>query len=315
MKQRTLHSEEYFGKQRSFWWNDDYIKLLGDRFNLQVVTTALDVGCGLGHWGRTILPLLSNAATLVGVDREETWVRKAQAIADSCSTHSRKLLYQVALAQKLPFRDDFFDLVTCQTLLIHVNDPQTVIKEMIRVLKPGGKILLIEPNNQVSAMVRDSIKFLIPIDSHLKLIKLQMICEKGKADLGLGYNSLGDVIPKFCYELGLTNIKVYQSDRAFFTIPPYNLVDQQAMIEQKKAWASRDFWIWDKQETQQYFLAGGGSEIEFPLLWNEVEVVNSKLISSIDNQDYYTAGGAINYVVYGEKHIIGDSQSSFSNID
>jgi len=289
------HSGEYFGDWRNFWWNNDFLELIGKRFNLKDVRLALDVGCGVGHWGRTLYPLLNNNATLIGIDREEEWIKVAKNRANS------GLKYQQASAEKIPLPDNHFDLVTCQTLLIHVKDPRHVISEMLRVLKPEGKLLLVEPNNQATSMVKGNHQLHQSIEDRLKIIKLQMICEVGKKALGLGFNSIGDQLPLILSELGLANITVYQTDKAFNVLPPYDIEDQRIMLEQTKNWAERNFWIWDKKETYTYFLAGGGNVEEFENLWAEVIKINVKLLDFIRNKRYVTAGGSICYIIFARK--------------
>ena len=51
LQKEKLHSEDYFGEQRNFWWNSDFINLLSQRWQLHRVSRMLDVGCGVGHWG------------------------------------------------------------------------------------------------------------------------------------------------------------------------------------------------------------------------------------------------------------------------
>jgi cyclopropane fatty-acyl-phospholipid synthase-like methyltransferase len=48
---RTLdsHSAEYFGETRDYWWNLDFLELMGRRLSLDRVQDVLDVGCGIGH--------------------------------------------------------------------------------------------------------------------------------------------------------------------------------------------------------------------------------------------------------------------------
>lgn len=45
------HSARYFGATRNFWWHEDFIRLLGARWDLPKAACVLDVGCGIGHWG------------------------------------------------------------------------------------------------------------------------------------------------------------------------------------------------------------------------------------------------------------------------
>ncbi|AVP87392.1 hypothetical protein phytr_4420 [Candidatus Phycorickettsia trachydisci] len=289
------HSKEYFGEWRNFWWNRDFLELIGKRFNLKDVTLALDIGCGIGHWGRALYPLLSNNATLIGIDREEEWIKVAKDLAKG------NLKYQQASAEKIPFPDNHFDLVTCQTVLIHVKDPKHVISEMLRVLKPEGKLLLIEPNNQATSMVRGNHQLNQSVEDRIKIIKLQMTCEAGKELMGLGFNSVGDQLPLILSNLDLRNITVYQTDKVFNVLPPYDTEDQRVMLEQTKNWAEKNFWIWDKEETYTYFLAGGGNGEEFENLWAEVTKTNEMLLDFIKQEKYAMVGGSICYIIFARK--------------
>jgi 2-polyprenyl-3-methyl-5-hydroxy-6-metoxy-1,4-benzoquinol methylase len=48
------HSADYFGATRDFWWNHDFLELMSARWRLAAVRSVLDVGCGVGHWGRCL---------------------------------------------------------------------------------------------------------------------------------------------------------------------------------------------------------------------------------------------------------------------
>ena len=65
--------------------------------------------------------------------------------ASQSPEYIHRFRYRVADAKTLPFPDASFDLVTCQTLLIHLADPSAVIAEMARVARPGGLVLAAEP--------------------------------------------------------------------------------------------------------------------------------------------------------------------------
>src|SRR3954447_23803444 len=136
---RTLdsHSAEYFGDTRDYWWNLDFLDLMGKRLSFHNVKDVLDVGCGVGHWGRLLAKVLPTTAHVQGIDRDPRWVQEAEARATAHGLASR-FNYKVGVAETLPFADATFDLVTCQTVLIHTADPGAVIDEMIRVARPGG---------------------------------------------------------------------------------------------------------------------------------------------------------------------------------
>ena len=299
---RTLdaHSAEYFGDTRDYWWNQDFIELIGRRFAFEDVRDVLDVGCGFGHWAQVLASSLPVDARVTGVDRDQSWINKA---ADRAASRglSDRFRYRLAEAQALPFPDACFDLVTCQTLLIHVADPGAVIAEMLRVARPGGLVLVAEPNNIASSLVLNSIGFNDPVDQILAGVRLQLLCERGKAALGEGNNSVGDLLPGLFAASGLTEIAVYLNDKTNAFFPPYSTSEQRVMLEELQDFDSRDFWIWNRADTYRYFLAGGGSEAEFDTLWTSVRAGTDRLVEAIADRTYSHSGASLGYLVAGRK--------------
>jgi len=294
------HSAEYFGDQRDFWWNRDFIDLMAKRWQLAEARTVLDVGSGVGHWSRVLAPFLSPDAALTGLEREPKWVAEAQWRAQAAGLSGR-LRYQQGDALALPFADDSFDLVTCQTLLIHLPDARAGLVEMLRVLKPGGLLAVAEPNNFGSAFILGSTRFGDPLEALLRLAGLQIACERGKAALGEGHNSIGELLPGFFSELGLTGLQVYQSDRATWLVPPYETASEQANLRQSLEWDERDFHLWGHDETRRYFLAGGGQASQFDSLWAETRATDQRIAAALRARTEHQAGGGAHYLVSGRK--------------
>jgi SAM-dependent methyltransferase len=299
---RTLeaHSAEYFGDTRDYWWNQDFIELIGRRFAFEKVHDVLDVGCGVGHWAQVLASALPVEAQVIGVDRDQSWVDKANERAASRRI-SHRFRYQLSEAQALPFPDASFDLVTCQTLLIHVADPGVVIAEMVRVVRPGGLVLVAEPNNVTSSLIMNSIGVSDPIEKILAGVRLQLLCERGKAALGEGNNSVGDVVPGLFVASGLTDVTVYLNDKANAILPPYSTSEQRAMLEEMQDFESRDFWIWNRADSFRYFLAGGGIEAEFDALWASVTGSIDRFVKAVADRTYSHSGATLNYLVAGRK--------------
>ena len=206
-----------------------------------------------------------------------------------------------AVAETLPFADDSFDLVTCQTVLIHAADPGAVIDEMIRVTRPGGRILAVEPNNITRALVLDSLSFAKPTDEIVACVRFQLICERGKAALGEGNNSIGDLVPGMFTARRLEHISVHLNDKTDVFIPPYDTPAQRAMLAEGGDMSQRDFWIWSRMDTHRYFQAGGGNAGEFDDLWSIAVGGREQFDKAIVEQTYSGAGAAIGYLVSGIK--------------
>ena len=293
------HSAEYFGDQRDFWWNADFVALMAARWRLSDARSVLDAGCGVGHWGRVLAPFLSPEASVTGVDREAEWVKKSTETAKAKGLH--RFTYKQADVNALPFDDAQFDLVTCQTLLIHVPDPRATVREFLRVLKPGGLLALSEPNNLAASLVRDSQSFSGDIDALMDASRFQALCERGKAALGLGNNSVGDLLPGLLHEAGLQDLQVYLSDKATLTLPNQSTPGQAAGLAQVEDWLTRDFWIWEKEETRTYFLAGGGDAAEFSALWANAMNQRRDYVQAAKAQTLSAVGAGLQYLISARK--------------
>jgi ubiquinone/menaquinone biosynthesis C-methylase UbiE len=298
---QSLHSAEYFGNQRNFWWNQDFLSLMTERWNLKSAQNILDVGCGIGHWGMMLFSQINVKAKMVGIDREQIWVDQASKRAFDLGI-SNRISYQQGTVENLPFDDKTFDVVTCQTLLIHMKDVQLALSEMLRVLRVGGRLCIVEPNNLARTMANTDILDPKSFGNALKRAEFQMVCEFGKYNLGLGHNSFAELIPEYLSKLKLKNISMYMSDKCFSYVPPYKTPSEQAHLEQDLAWAERDFWIWSREETYKYYRAGGGSSEQFESLWAVVTADKAEFIRKIENRTYVKAGGGITYLFHAEKY-------------
>jgi SAM-dependent methyltransferase len=297
-RELASHSAEYFGDTRDYWWNPDFVDLMAKRWELERAREVLDVGCGVGHWGRLLARVLPSGARVTGVDRDPFWVEQATERAAALGLPFR---YEVASVEKLPFEDNTFDLVTCQTVLIHVPDRRAALAEMIRVAKPGGLVAVAEPNNAASSLVLDGAAFHAPIDEIIALVRFQIVCERGKEALGEGHNSAGELMPGLFAASGLTDIRVYLNDKASPMIPPYSAPEQRANAEETTDFARRGFWHWSPEDTRRYFVAGGGRNEDFEPAWTLAISAAQRSAEAIDRGTYTLAGGAICYLVSGRK--------------
>ena len=295
------HSEQYLkAEARDFWWNRDFLELIARRWSLHAVSSALDVGSGLGHWGQTLLPHLGPAASLTGVERDPAWVREATTRAHARGLADR-VRYLEGVAEQLPFADAEFDLVTCQTLLLHTRDPLAVIKEMARVTKPGGRLLLVEPVNMANSLMLGSSRFYEDVESTVRQLRFELTCYRGKEKLGEGNNSIGSLLPKLLVDAGLQDISAYQSDKASLLIPPYATDESRAIASDTLEWAEKDLWIWSKTDTLRYFLAGGGLVETFDAEWDSAIAVGKVVANGLRSKTEFSIGTGVTYLASAVK--------------
>jgi len=100
---------------------------------------ALDVATGGGHVARVLSP---HCKQVVATDLTRPMLEAATAANRKAGADN--ILYVVADAEELPFLSDSFDVVTCRIAAHHFPNPGAFVREVSRVLRPGGWFLLID---------------------------------------------------------------------------------------------------------------------------------------------------------------------------
>lgn len=108
------------------------MKLLGNVADRRI----LDVGCGDGALA---VKLCQHGAHVTGIDPNAEMVRQAMAGAESAGA---SVEFVVAAGEHLPFAEASFDMVLAKTVLCFVEDAETMVREMARVLRPGGRLVI-----------------------------------------------------------------------------------------------------------------------------------------------------------------------------
>lgn len=298
------HSAVFFGPLRDFWWNLDHLELCARRIGLDDVRSVLDVGCGIGHWGRLLGRVLAPEAHVVGVDPEPRWLEEAARRAAAEGLADR-LTYREGRVESLPFDDASFDLVSCQTLLMHIADPHAAIREMLRVTKHGGVLVVAEPNNRSVPLMGTSESEDVSVDERLQGVRFALLLERGKSALGEGNSSIGELVPRYFAEEGLEEIQVYISDKAWLMMPPYASDEARALKQTYLEEAERGTWAATRDDALRYYLAGGGDEREFDDDWERQAAEHSRITTAIKANTFSAAGGRIVYLVAGRRPIEG----------
>lgn len=99
----------------------------------------LDVGTGTGH---TALAFAPHVGEVVGIDFTRGMLEEARRLAKEQGAPNVRFDEGDALA--LPYADDAFDLVTCRVCAHHFTDAARSVREVARVLRPGGFFLLVD---------------------------------------------------------------------------------------------------------------------------------------------------------------------------
>jgi ubiquinone/menaquinone biosynthesis C-methylase UbiE len=101
----------------------------------------LDVGCGNGSTVLKIAKQVSPGGKAVGIDFSKEGIAEAKKKAVELGL-GKVTEFRVADAEKLPFKDSYFDVVISECVVCLTPNKQKVLAEKTRVLKPGGKIVM-----------------------------------------------------------------------------------------------------------------------------------------------------------------------------
>jgi ubiquinone/menaquinone biosynthesis C-methylase UbiE len=99
----------------------------------------VDLGCGQGNTTRCLADML-DPSECIGVEYDANLVDYAQTRPENPSCAR----FQQGDATRLAFPDASFDVAFCRYLLIHMADPLRVVREMMRVVRPGGFVIAYE---------------------------------------------------------------------------------------------------------------------------------------------------------------------------
>ena len=143
LTKRRSKSEEFFASASGQW---DHLRseLFGDRFHLHAMLSLLDpalvvgdLGCGTGQVSELLAP---HVAKVIAVDGSADMVHSAK--------KRLKALPQVEVRrgemEALPIDDRQLDAAIVALVLHHVPEPARALAEMNRVLKPGGRVLIVD---------------------------------------------------------------------------------------------------------------------------------------------------------------------------
>ena len=135
------------------------LSLLNDRLNAASLREIgilpgeriLDLGSGLGQLTRAMAAASGESGRAVGIDFSADQVEEAKRIARDAN-EERRVEFRVGDASSPPLREEewgTFDVAHARFLLEHVRDPQSVVRTMVRAVRPGGRIVLEDEDHDI----------------------------------------------------------------------------------------------------------------------------------------------------------------------
>ncbi|MEY2526535.1 MAG: hypothetical protein QOE73_1306 [Verrucomicrobiota bacterium] len=113
-------------------------------------TTVLELGCGPGFYSRRLAARFPEIS-ITGVDRSQSQLQCARLRAQKQGLHNCS--FEHVNAQQIRSEDGCFDVLVASRLFTVLPQPETVIGEMFRVLRPGGRCFVAEPRYALWASI------------------------------------------------------------------------------------------------------------------------------------------------------------------
>jgi ubiquinone/menaquinone biosynthesis C-methylase UbiE len=159
--------------------------------DLQKGLTVLDAGCGIGLDVIQMAERVGQTGHVYGVDNSKDMI----AAAKSKAAHLElPLTFRIGNIYQLEFQDNYFDRCRVDKTFQHLSDPKAALRELIRVTKPGGKIIAADPDH-------DS----LIIDTPMTGVNYRFI--RFRSD-HMPQGGIAHQLYGFCKELGLIDVHV-----------------------------------------------------------------------------------------------------------
>jgi len=269
------HWFEHLDATRRFLWAPDALEdllgpaVLDSRAGLRIA----DLGCGWGYLGHLLLDSVSPGGSIHGYDLSEELIARARSRAREASV-GRRLRFELADCTRLEdVPDDRYDRAICQTLLIHLARPVEALAEMRRIVRPGGRVVAIEPDLLAARASRhDCVDEEHPVLVELRS-RVQSCIIQGGRRLGTGDYRIGPKLAGCMADAGLQEPRLLLNSTVYQCTPPYD----------EAAAAYRDFLLGQltieafRAETESLrplFDAGEGD----PALWDELQLLEERLL-------------------------------------
>jgi len=149
---------------------------------VDAASRVLDVGSGTGH------DLLALGADAIGIDASLAMCTAARARGTTVSR---------AVAGALPFADASFAAVRADRVFEHLDDPDAALAEMVRVTRPGGRVVIADPDQGSLVISVPGVR-----------AELTAAVRRLRRDVGYRNGTLARDLPRRCTEMGLRDIGI-----------------------------------------------------------------------------------------------------------
>lgn len=141
-------SKSYESGRMTGWFTDGQARTI-EAFGLKQDSSLLDVGCGTGWAVRQAAELVPDGKAC-GIDISPGMISRAKEETEG----TLNMEFKVADAESIPYDDNTFDAVMCTNSFHHYSSPVTALREMRRVLKAEGQLMIRDSDRGACLWVR-----------------------------------------------------------------------------------------------------------------------------------------------------------------
>lgn len=145
---RVPHSSRYLDRIAAASGGQEYKQQTLAALDLQPGHTVVDVGCGPGTDLAALAEAVTASGSVIGIDHAATFVEEARERVAGTPW----VAVRVGDVHELPLEDQSVDRARTDRVIQHVEDPSAALAEFRRVLRPGGRAVITEPDWETLAL-------------------------------------------------------------------------------------------------------------------------------------------------------------------
>jgi ubiquinone/menaquinone biosynthesis C-methylase UbiE len=213
LKTRIGIHQKYGGRDIDAWM----LETLKPEANISI----LDVGCGSGKQCKAFYSFLDGKVDITGVDVSRELLADAEALNKSLGNPFR--IQEMDFNRSFPFPDDSFDLVTCCFAIYYADDIPFTIREMHRVLKPGGRLFTTGP---------------MPENKQLFYEVIKQATGKPIPPMPGSSRYASEILETVKSNFASTDLEIFENPLAFDAVEPFISYTRASLSEDRKLWTS-----------------------------------------------------------------------------
>lgn len=179
----------------------------------------LDVGCGSGKQCFSFLAHLNGKADITGGDVSEALLKKAE--EENKKLGERVVFEELNFNKTFPHRDETYDLVSCCFAIYYAEDIPFTIKEMHRVLKPGGQLFTTGPMPENKQMFYQIIK---------------QATGKEIPPMPGSSRYASEILAAVKDQFSSVDLKIFENPLTFPNVEPFLAYTKASLSEDRKLW-------------------------------------------------------------------------------